>query len=60
MNSPTTLEPDVLKSRETIEVKATDKGGTEQTYTGMPIAALLEEAGLKEGATTVVFTGGDG
>ena len=60
VNTPFTLTLDDFNKMNQIEVKATDKGGTEQTYKGVPIAALLEQAGVKSGATKVVFTGGDG
>jgi molybdate transport system substrate-binding protein len=60
VNTPFTLTLDDFNKMNQIEVKATDKGGTEQTFKGVPIAALLEQAGVKSGATKVVFTGGDG
>ena len=40
--------------------RPSDKGGAEQTYKGVPIAALLKQVGVKSGATKLVFTGGDG
>src|SRR6476620_264414 len=55
-----TLTLDDFNTMDQIQVKAIDKGGAEQTYTGVPIAALLIQAGVKSGATKVVFTGGDG
>ena len=55
---PLTLE--LFMSLEQIEIKATDRDGIEQTYKGVPIATLLAQAGVKPGATKLVFTGGDG
>jgi DMSO/TMAO reductase YedYZ molybdopterin-dependent catalytic subunit len=60
VDKPLTLMLDDFNKMEQVEVKAKDKGGTEQTYKGVPIATLLERAGVKSGATKVVFTGGDG
>jgi molybdate transport system substrate-binding protein len=60
VDTPTSLTLEAFNKLEQVEVKATDKGGTEQTYKGVPIATLLEEAGVKSGATKVIFTGGDG
>lgn len=57
---PTTLTRDEVNKLEQVEVKATDKGGTEQTYKGVPMAALIEQAGANSDATKIVFTGGDG
>jgi molybdate transport system substrate-binding protein len=60
IDTPMTLTGDDLKKLDQVDVKATDKGGTEQTYTGVPIAILLKNAGVQSGAQKVVFTGGDG
>lgn len=60
VDTPFTLTLDDFNKMEQIEVKATDKGGAEQTYKGVPIATLLKQAGVKNGATKAVFTGGDG
>lgn len=48
-----------LESMETMEVDYTDKDGETTTYTGVPITALLEEAGADAGATTVTFVASD-
>ena len=45
---------------ETIEAQSTNKKGETTTYTGVPIGALLELAGVQEGATTLTFVGDDG
>ncbi len=60
VDTPVTLTLDDFRTLEPVDIKATDKGGSEQTYTGVPIATLLETAGVKSGATKLVFTGGDG
>jgi molybdate transport system substrate-binding protein len=60
VDTPTTLTLDAFSKLDQVEVKATDKGGAEQTYKGVPIAALLKQVGVKSGATKLVFTGGDG
>jgi molybdate transport system substrate-binding protein len=60
VDRPSSVRLDAFNKLKQVEVKATDQGGTEQTYKGVPIAALLEQAGVKSGATKMVFTGGDG
>ncbi|MFN8478359.1 MAG: molybdate ABC transporter substrate-binding protein [Kouleothrix sp.] len=60
VDKPMTLTLDAFNTLQQVEIKATDKGGTEQTYKGVLIATLLQQAGVQAGATKVVFTGGDG
>ena len=60
VDTPLTLMLDAFNKLDQVEIKAKDKGGTEQIYKGVPIAALLEQAGVKSGATKIIFTGGDG
>jgi hypothetical protein len=42
-----------------IEAESTNKEGETETYTGVPVNALLDKAGVKDGATTVVFVADD-
>jgi hypothetical protein len=48
-----------VRAMDTIEAESTNKEGEVSTYTGVPINALLELAGLKEGATTLVYVAED-
>ena len=49
-----------VRAMDTIEAQAPNKEGVVSTYTGVPINTLLEKAGVKEGATTLVFVADDG
>jgi len=49
-----------LQKMELVSADYTDKEGVTTTYTGVPITALLDEAGMKDGTTTVVFVAEDG
>ena len=49
-----------LKKMEMVSADYTDKEGVTTTYTGVPIMKLLDEAGIKDGATAVVFVASDG
>ncbi|MBA3946637.1 MAG: molybdate ABC transporter substrate-binding protein [Herpetosiphonaceae bacterium] len=60
VTTPVTLTADDLRKMAQVSIKATDKGGTEQTYSGVAIATVLAKAGVKPEATKIVFTGGDG
>jgi molybdate transport system substrate-binding protein len=60
VDTPVSLTLDAFNKLDQVEVKAKDKGGAEQAYKGVPISALLEQAGVKSGATKLIFTGGDG
>lgn len=60
VDSPLTLTLDDLKQLEQTTITATDRDGVATTYTGVPITAVLEAAGITDAATQVVFTGGDG
>jgi len=53
------LEEDV-RAMDTIEAQSTNKSGETSTYTGVLINTLLEMAGPKADATTVVFVADDG
>jgi hypothetical protein len=44
----------------TIEAESTNKQGETKTYTGVPINALLELAGVQDAATTLTFVADDG
>ncbi len=50
---------DEVKAMDTIEAESTNKDGETKTYTGVPVNALLEKAGVKDGATTLVFVADD-
>jgi hypothetical protein len=49
-----------VRAMETIEAESTNKEGEASTYTGVPITALLELAGVSEGASTVTYVADDG
>jgi hypothetical protein len=48
-----------LKGMDTVETEYTDKDGETETYTGVPLSALLDQAGVQSGATTLVFVAAD-
>jgi hypothetical protein len=48
-----------VKAMETMDVESTNKKGETSTYTGVSINTLLNEAGVKADATTVVFVADD-
>ncbi len=48
-----------VRSMDTIEAERENKEGEMSTYTGVPIKALLEEAGASDDATTVTFVAED-
>jgi tungstate transport system substrate-binding protein len=50
---------DEVRSMDTIEAERENKEGEMSTYTGVPIKALLEKAGVAEDATTVTFVAED-
>jgi tungstate transport system substrate-binding protein len=49
-----------VRAMDTIEAQSKNKAGETKTYTGVPICALLELAGVQADATTLVFVGDDG
>lgn len=49
-----------IRAMETIKAESTNKEGETKTYTGVPINALLDQAGLKRDAAAVVFVADDG
>ena len=49
-----------VKAMNTLEVESTNKQGQTETYTGVLISDLLNEAGPASDATTVVFVADDG
>jgi tungstate transport system substrate-binding protein len=51
---------DEVKAMETMTVESTNRQGEASSYSGVPIASLLEMAGVKPEATTVVFVADDG
>jgi DMSO/TMAO reductase YedYZ molybdopterin-dependent catalytic subunit len=58
--TPNVFEIADLKALPQITITATDRNSTAQEYTGVALATLLEEVGVAEDATTLVFVGGDG
>lgn len=60
VDTPTTFSADDLQALEQATIKATDRDGVEQEYTGVLISTLLTPVGIQAEATTLVFTGGDG
>jgi DMSO/TMAO reductase YedYZ molybdopterin-dependent catalytic subunit len=59
VSSETSWTMSELEAMETVEVDYTDKDGETTTYTGVPINALLEDAGVESGATTITFVASD-
>lgn len=55
-----TFTAEALRALGTRETDYTDKEGEVTTYTGVTIAALLEEVGAAADATTLLFTASDG
>ena len=49
-----------VRAMEAMDVEATNKDGETETYTGVSINALLQLAGVNDGATTVVYVADDG
>lgn len=50
---------DEVRSMDTIEAERENKEGELSTYTGVPIKALLEKAGVPDDASTVTFVAED-
>ena len=48
-----------VRAMDTIEAESTNKSGETSTYTGVPIKDLLDKAGVKADATTIVFVADD-
>ena len=48
-----------VRAMDTIEAESTNKDSETKTYTGVPINALLEKAGVKDGATALAFVADD-
>jgi hypothetical protein len=51
---------DTVRGMDTIDAQSTNKAGETSTYTGVPISALLDLAGVPSGASTVTFVADDG
>lgn len=60
VDTPTTFSADDLRALEQATIKATDRDGVEQEYTGVLLSTLLTAVGVQPDATALVFTGGDG
>lgn len=48
-----------VRAMDTIEAESTNKQGEASTYTGVPIKTLLDKAGVRADATTIVFVADD-
>jgi hypothetical protein len=48
-----------VKAMDSMDVESTNKKGETSTYTGVSINALLDKAGVKADATTIVFVADD-
>ena len=48
-----------VRAMDTMDAESTNKDGETQTYTGVSINALLDKAGVNDGATAVVFVADD-
>lgn len=51
---------DEVRAMDTTEAISTNKEGEESTRTGVSVNALLDEAGVQDGATSVAFVASDG
>lgn len=49
-----------LQAMETMDADYTDKDGAVSTFTGVALSALLDLAGVQDGAANVVFVANDG
>lgn len=60
VDTPATLTADDLRALAQATVKATDRDGVEQEYSGVLLSTLWTKVGVQATAQSVVFTGGDG
>ncbi len=49
-----------IRTMKTAQADFTNKDGVTNTYTGVPLNDLLDKAGVKSGATAIVFVADDG
>ncbi len=49
-----------IRAMDTIDVQSKNNQGEASTYTGVPLTSLLDAAGIKAGASSLVFVGDDG
>ena len=49
-----------VRAMNTAQAEYTNKDGVTATYTGVPLKDLLDKAGVKSGATALVFVADDG
>ncbi len=59
-NSETALDEAGLRTLEVVKITATHPKKGPMDYEGVKLNTLLDMIGIKEGATTLVFTAGDG
>lgn len=60
VDMPTTFSAADLQVLAQATIKATNRDGVEEEYTGVLLSTLLTTVGIQAEATTLVFTGGDG
>jgi tungstate transport system substrate-binding protein len=60
VTTPLAWSEEEVRAMETMDVESTNKSGEVSTYTGVPINALLDMAGIQDGATAVVYLADDG
>ena len=51
---------DEVRAMDTMDVVSANRSGEESSYTGVSLNALLDLAGVQDGASTLVFVGSDG
>lgn len=60
VNNEMSWTEDEVHAMDTIDAVSTNNSGEESTYTGVSINTLLDEAGVQDGASAVVFVTDDG
>ncbi|NBD36793.1 MAG: solute-binding protein [Chloroflexi bacterium] len=60
VNAQMAWDEETVRAMDTVESERENKSGEMSIYTGVPIKALLAEAGVADDATTVVFVAEDG
>jgi tungstate transport system substrate-binding protein len=60
VTTPLAWTEDEVRAMDTMDVESTNKAGEVSTYTGVSINALLDMAGVQDGASAVVYVADDG
>lgn len=60
VDNPQGWSEEQVRAMDTMDVVATNNSGEESTYTGVSLNALLDLAGVQDGATAVTFVADDG